>query len=65
MPFELIVKTPQSSDGIPIHAELIGDTQKPCIVFVHGVTLSSLVFDGLFHDRMLLREVCMVSTYID
>lgn len=62
MPFEPIVKTLRSSDGTAIHAEFVGDLHKPCVVFIHGASMSSLVFDGLFRDPALLREVCMVST---
>ncbi|KAH9834563.1 alpha/beta-hydrolase [Rhodofomes roseus] len=59
MSSEPVVKTLQSSDGTPIHAEFMGDVQKPCLVFVHGLNMSSVAFDGMFRDSSLLREVCM------
>ncbi|KZT69395.1 alpha/beta-hydrolase [Daedalea quercina L-15889] len=59
MPFKPVVKTLRSADGTLIHAEFVGDVQKPCVVFVHGLNMSSVVFDDLFCDRSLLREVCM------
>ena len=62
MSIEPVIKTLQSSDGTIIHAEFAGDLSKPCVVFVHGATMSSLVFDGVFRDPALLREVCMVGT---
>ncbi|KAH9929351.1 Alpha/Beta hydrolase protein [Fomitopsis serialis] len=59
MSFEPIVKTLHSSDGTTIHAEIVGNLQKPCLVFVHGLNMSCLAFDGLFRDSSMLREVCM------
>ena len=55
------VKTPRSSDGTLIHAEFVGDNGKPCLVLIHGLTLSCLVWDDIFHETALLNEVCMVS----
>ncbi|KZT68581.1 alpha/beta-hydrolase [Daedalea quercina L-15889] len=59
MQFRPVVKSLRSSDGTSIHAEFVGDVQKPCIVLVHGFNMSSVVFDDLFCDVSLLREVCM------
>jgi len=47
-----IVKTLRSPDGTVIHAEAAGDRNKPAIVFLHGFSLSSVVFDPLFADPM-------------
>lgn len=57
-----LVKMLQSSDGTPIYAEFVGDSGKPCLVLIHGFSLSCLVWDNIFREAVLLDEVCMVST---
>ncbi|KZT03132.1 alpha/beta-hydrolase [Laetiporus sulphureus 93-53] len=49
-----IVKIVQSSDGTSIYAEAVGNAQKPCIIFVHGLNLSAAAFDSLFKESRLL-----------
>ncbi|KDR80398.1 hypothetical protein GALMADRAFT_154024 [Galerina marginata CBS 339.88] len=51
----------QSSDGTDIFADAVGNPRNPPIVFVHGFTLSALVFDHLFHDERLLDHFYLVS----
>ncbi|KAI0725304.1 Alpha/Beta hydrolase protein [Fomitopsis betulina] len=55
-----LVKMLQSSDGTPIYAEFVGDSGKPCLVLIHGFSLSCLVWDNIFREAVLLDEVCMV-----
>lgn len=50
----------QSSDGTDIFASAIGNSENPPIVFVHGFTLSALVFDNLFKDERLLDHFYLV-----
>lgn len=57
-----VVKTLISGDGTLIHAEFVGDNRKPCLVLIHGFTLSCLVWDDIFRETVLLDEVCMVCT---
>ncbi|KAK0200292.1 Alpha/Beta hydrolase protein [Desarmillaria ectypa] len=39
-----------SADGTKIYADASGDSTKPAIVFIHGVSLSSVVWNDIFHD---------------
>ncbi|KDR66432.1 hypothetical protein GALMADRAFT_80812 [Galerina marginata CBS 339.88] len=51
----------QSSDGTEIFADAIGNPRNPPIVFVHGITLSALVWKDLFQDKRLLDHFYLVS----
>ncbi|KAF8987691.1 alpha beta-hydrolase [Cyathus striatus] len=51
----------QSSDGTDIFASAVGNPGKLPIVFVHGISLSALVFDDLFEDERLLSRFYMIS----
>ncbi|KAL4257598.1 AB hydrolase superfamily protein [Pleurotus pulmonarius] len=42
-----------SADGTQIYADATGDPAKQSIVFVHGLALSSIVFDRLFENKRL------------
>ncbi|KAL4257590.1 AB hydrolase superfamily protein [Pleurotus pulmonarius] len=42
-----------SADGTQIYADATGDPEKQSIVFVHGLALSSIVFDRLFANKRL------------
>ncbi|EPQ51442.1 alpha/beta-hydrolase [Gloeophyllum trabeum ATCC 11539] len=50
----------RSSDGARIYAEAVGDSQKPSLVFTHGVSLSAAIFDDLFRDERLLDNFYLV-----
>lgn len=39
-----------SADGTRIYAEAVGDPAKPPMVFIHGGSLSSIIFDPIFND---------------
>ena len=52
-----------SRDGTRIYADAIGDSTKPAIVFVHGFSFCTLVFDKLFLETKLSREFFLVSLY--
>ncbi|KAK0452980.1 Alpha/Beta hydrolase protein [Desarmillaria tabescens] len=39
-----------SADGTKIYADASGDSTKPAIVFIHGVSLSSVVWNDIFCD---------------
>lgn len=54
---ELII----SSDGSTIHAEAIGNHSGQHIIFLHGFTLSSAVFDNIFFDIRYHKEYFLVS----
>lgn len=43
-------------DGIKIYAEAIGDSSKPAIVYIHGNSTSSGVWDHQFYDEKLLKS---------
>lgn len=42
-----------ASDGLKIYAEAIGDPSKPAIVYIHGNSTSSGVWDNQFFDEAL------------
>jgi len=50
-----------STDGHKIYAKAVGDCSKPSIVFIHGFTLSSLVWDDIFTDKRLLETFYLVA----
>jgi len=50
----------KSADGTEIYADAVGDPSKPAVVFVHGFSLSSFVFDALFADPQWIASVYMV-----
>lgn len=54
---ELII----SSDGSTIYAEAIGNHTGQHIIFLHGFTLSSAVFDNIFFDTRYHKEYFLVS----
>lgn len=37
-----------SSDGTLVYADCIGDPENPSIVFLHGITYSTVAFDCIF-----------------
>ncbi|EIM80911.1 uncharacterized protein STEHIDRAFT_38627, partial [Stereum hirsutum FP-91666 SS1] len=49
-----------STDGTKIWAECLGATDKPCIVWVHGLSCSALPFDKQFVDEEFLKEYKMI-----
>jgi pimeloyl-ACP methyl ester carboxylesterase len=49
-----------TSDGHQIYASSAGDPTKPHIVFLHGTSLSTAVWDDLFSDQKLLKGLYMV-----
>ncbi|KAF8990563.1 Alpha/Beta hydrolase protein [Cyathus striatus] len=51
----------KSSDGTEIFTSAVGSPRNPPIVFIHGYSFSSLVFDDLFEDERLLSRFYMVS----
>ena len=50
----------RSEDGTEIYADAVGNPSLPSIVFIHGLALSSIVFEGLFQDRTLLDNAYLV-----
>ncbi|TFK50523.1 alpha/beta-hydrolase [Heliocybe sulcata] len=60
MSFAPSIKYLRSSDGARIYAEAVGDFNKPSLVFTHGVSLSSAIFDDLFTDERLLANFYLV-----
>lgn len=49
-----------SVDETEIYAEAIGDSAKPAIVFIHGILLSSVVFDDIFNDLSWCSELYLI-----
>jgi len=58
---KLITKTLRSADGTPIHAEALGDRTKPSVVFIHGFSMSSMVWSDIFSDPLWSDEVYLVA----
>ncbi|KAI0822899.1 alpha/beta-hydrolase [Trametes gibbosa] len=54
------VQTLRSRDGTTIHADAVGDPRNPHVLFIHGVTFSSAVFDDLVRDRRLTDHLYLV-----
>lgn len=50
-----------SKDGIEIYADAVGDPTKPALVFIHGFSLSSIVFDSIFADHLWTDYVYLVG----
>lgn len=55
-----VIKVLSSSDNTQIWAEARGNPNGQSLVFVHGMTLSAVVFDKLFEDERLTREFYLV-----
>lgn len=49
-----------STDGTKIWAEFLGAVDKPCIVWIHGLSCSALPFDKQFADEEFLKVYKMV-----
>ncbi|KAI5117032.1 hypothetical protein M0805_002248 [Coniferiporia weirii] len=49
-----------SSDGAKIYADAVGDPTKPSIVFIHGFSLSAVVFDVIFSDNKYKSDFYLV-----
>ena len=60
-PVTITAKTIHSTDGTPIYAEATGNPKNPCVVLIHGLTLSGAVFDVVFADKRLLDRIYMVN----
>lgn len=55
-----------SSDGTRLYVDAVGVTDenikmKPTIVFIHGFSMSGLVFDNLFEDQDCIDAAVLVS----
>ncbi|KAG1728786.1 Alpha/Beta hydrolase protein [Suillus lakei] len=55
-----VSKLVTSLDGCKIFAEGIGNLDGPTVVFVHGLGLSTVVFNNLFEDDQLLSKLYLV-----
>ncbi|THH11695.1 hypothetical protein EW146_g7950 [Bondarzewia mesenterica] len=49
-----------SKDGIHLYADAAGNPSNPAIVFLHGLSLSSIAFDNLFTNPKLLDRYYLV-----
>lgn len=58
------VRIPTSSDGTHIYADAFGDHSKQCLLFIHGVTLSGVVFDNVFSNEAYTAKFYLVSILI-
>ncbi|KAJ7641579.1 Alpha/Beta hydrolase protein [Roridomyces roridus] len=50
----------KSADGTEIYAQATGDASKPAIVFIHGFSMNSFVFDSIFADPEWIAHVYLV-----
>jgi hypothetical protein len=57
----LTSKLVTSSDGALIYAEAAGDSSRPAIMFVPGLTMSGIVFEKQCEDEKLLQSFYLVS----
>jgi pimeloyl-ACP methyl ester carboxylesterase len=55
-----LVKTVTSSDGCSICADAVGSPSKPCLVFIHGYTLSAAVWDDIFSEPHYTEQFFLV-----
>ena len=63
MPLEAshcITKTVRSKDGLKIYAEAAGDPSKPHVIFIHGLSLSGIVWNAQFSDPRLVQRIYAV-----
>ncbi|KAF8524150.1 Alpha/Beta hydrolase protein [Hysterangium stoloniferum] len=60
MTSDIVITTLASKDGVEIYAEAVGDPSKPHVVFIHGLGLSSIVWDSQFHDTQLINNTYAV-----
>ena len=49
-----------SADGSTVYAEAVGDPSKPHVVFLHGFSLSTVVFDCIFYNPRYAKEFYLV-----
>lgn len=49
-----------STDGTIIYAEAVGSPSNPQLVFVHGFSLSTVVFDCIFNDPDYAEQYYLV-----
>lgn len=50
-----------SADGTEVYADAVGDPAKPAVVFIHGFSLSTIVFDTIFNDQLWIDQVYLVG----
>ncbi|KAJ7592429.1 Alpha/Beta hydrolase protein [Mycena floridula] len=55
-----VSKVLTSNDGTKIHADAVGDPLKPAMVFIHGCSLGSILFEGIFTDPKWLDALYLV-----
>lgn len=55
-----ISKLLTSVDGTAVYAEAMGNPANPHIVFMHGFSLSSVVWDNIFHDTRYSNQFYLV-----
>ncbi|KAI0635649.1 alpha/beta-hydrolase [Trametes polyzona] len=53
-------RTLTSADGTNVFVKSAGDSSKPAIVFLHGLSSSTLAWDSQFADQDLLRDFHLV-----
>ncbi|VDB86522.1 unnamed protein product [Peniophora sp. CBMAI 1063] len=50
----------KSADGTVVYAEAVGDPSDPQIIFLHGFSLSTIVFDSIFYDPRYAKQFYLV-----
>lgn len=53
----------KSADGTEIYADAVGDPLNPVIIFIHGFSLSAIVFDEIFNDAKWSKNFYLVSSW--
>ena len=59
-PTNFVEKYAVSADGSKIFAGAVGNPEKPALVFVHGYTLTSSVFNDLFSNPTSSKDFYLV-----
>lgn len=57
-------KIVQSKDKTEIYADAAGDPSKQAIVFIHGFSLSGIVFDSIFFDPHYTENFYLVRSLL-
>ncbi|KAL4246302.1 AB hydrolase superfamily protein [Abortiporus biennis] len=59
--FPLVTKIFHSADGTPLYAQSRGHPSKPCVVFLHATSFSSIIWSQIFDDPRWYNELFLVS----
>lgn len=63
--FQPYSKVLRSKDKTEIYADAVGDPSKQAIVFIHGFSLSGIVFDNIFADPNYIENFYLVCGFLN